>query len=319
MKMKKVSIVSGCYNEQDNIIPLYERIIKAMKGFPQYDYEIILIDNCSKDNTPAVLKEIASRDKRFKVILNAKNFGPERSGLYMHRFITGDCMIALASDLEDPPEMISDFLNKWAEGYKMVAAIKKGSKENIVMRNIRKLYYKLVSAVSEVDMIDNFTGFGLYDMSIIKPLLDYYDTTTYFRGLVSEYGYDIAYVEFVKPIRTSGKSSYNFLKYFDFAIVGITSNSKVPIRIATFTGICLSVLSLIIAIFYLVFKLLYWPEVPFGIAPLVIGLFFFSSVQIFFIGLIGEYVAACLAKVSPKPLVSVREYVNIDRNEDETT
>jgi glycosyltransferase involved in cell wall biosynthesis len=318
MQRKKISIISGCYNEQDNIKPLYERISTVMSQFPQYDYEIIIIDNCSKDKTSEVLREIAATDNRVKVILNARNFGVNRSGLYVHKFVAGNCMICLASDLEDPPELIAEFLKKWEQGYKMVAAIKKGSKENILMRAVRSVYYKIIYAISEIEQIKNFTGFGLYDMSIIKPLLEYYDSTTYFRGLVSEYGYDISFVEFVKPVRPSGKSSYNFFSYFDYAMLGIVSNSKVPIRIATLAGFCLSGLSLLVALFYFVFKLLFWSSVPFGIAPLVIGLFFFSSVQIFFIGLIGEYVAAVLSKVSPKPLVLVREFINFEDSEDVT-
>jgi len=314
MRRKKISIISGCYNEQDNIIPLYERIVSVLSKFPHYDYEIIIIDNCSEDNTPEILRNLAASDKHVKVILNAKNFGPNRSGLYVQQFVTGDCMICLASDLEDPPELIADFLEKWEQGYKMVAAVKKGSKENFLIRTIRRIYYKVIAAISEVKLINNFTGFGLYDMSIIKPLLDYYDSNTYFRGLVSEYGYDIAFVEYERPVRTSGKSSYNFFSYFDYAMIGITSNSKVPIRIATLAGFCLSGLSLLIAIFYFSFKLIFWYSIPFGIAPLVIGLFFFSSIQLFFIGLIGEYIAAILAKVSPKPLVSVREYINFDED-----
>jgi len=313
--MKKICIVSGCYNEQNNIKEFYDRVVAVLRKFPQYDYEIIIIDNCSKDKTPEILKEIASNDKNFKVILNAKNFGVNRSTLYVQKFTTGDCMIGLASDLEDPPELIADFLEKWEQGYKMVAAVKKGSKENILIRIIRSIYYKIISAISEIKPIDNFTGFGLYDMSIIKPLLDFYDSTTYFRGLISEFGYDIAYVEFVKPVRKSGKSSYNFFSYFDYAMIGITSNSKVPIRIATLAGLFLSGLSLLGAVFYFILKIIFWDSIPFGIAPLVIGLFFFSSVQIFFVGLIGEYVAAVLAKVSPKPLVSVREYINFNNNE----
>jgi glycosyltransferase involved in cell wall biosynthesis len=311
-KKKKVSIISGCYNEQDNILPFYERVCAVMQKLPQYDYEIIMIDNCSKDNTVARLKEIASIDKTFKVILNVKNFGANRSGLYMHKFVSGDCMIAIASDLEDPPEMIAEFLSKWEQGYKLVAAVKKGSRESIIKKCVRMFYYKIISYISEVELIRDFTGFGLYDMSLVNPLVEYYDCTTYFRGLICEYGYDIAYVEFVKPTRPTGKSSYNFFSYFDYAMIGITSNSKVPIRIATLVGLLLSGLSLLAAIVYFVLKLMFWAYIPFGIAPLMIGLFFFSSIQLLFIGLIGEYVAATLSKVSPKPLVLVREYINLD-------
>jgi glycosyltransferase involved in cell wall biosynthesis len=314
---KKVSIASGCYNEQDNILPLYQRICAVIAKFPQYDYEIILIDNCSKDNSVAVLREIAAQDKRFKAILNARNFGPERSGLYMQKFASGDCLIVMASDLEDPPELIEEFLLKWEQGHKMVVAVKTGSRESLIMRGVRKIYYKLISAISEVELIDNFTGFGLYDMSLISPLLEYYDANTYFRGLVSEYGYDMAFVKFVKPKRVAGKSSYNFFRYFDYAMRGITSYSTAPIRLATYLGFTLSVLSVLVAAFYFIFKLLYWPNVPYGMAPLIIGLFFFSSVQIFFLGLIGEYVAAVLTKVTHKPLVFAREYINFEESEGE--
>ena len=312
MEKKKISILTGCYNEQENIPLLYERISHVMLELPQYDYELLIIDNCSKDNTPNILREIAAKDSKVKVVLNAKNFGAIRSGLYIHTLASGECMICMASDLEDPPELIPKFINKWEEGFKMVAAVKSGSKENLIIRTVRRVFYKLINRISEVTLIDNFTGFGLYDMSIIKPLLPYYNGTTYFRGLISEFGYDIAFVEFEKPVRPTGKSSYNFFSYFDYAMVGITANSKVPIRIATLTGFIMSGLSLSVAIIYLILKLIYWADIPFGMAPLMIGLFFFSSIQIFFIGLIGEYVAAILAKTSPKPLVSVREYINFD-------
>jgi glycosyltransferase involved in cell wall biosynthesis len=265
----------------------------------------------------AILKDIAAKDKRFKVILNTKNFGPSRSGLYVQKFASGDCLVLMASDLEDPPELIGDFLEKWGQGYKMVATIKKGSREFFLMRGIRKLYYKTLSLISDVELIENFTGFGLYDMSIVGPLVEYYDIATYFRGLMCEYGYDIAFIEHTKPKRVSGKSSYNFYRYFDYAMLGITSYSTAPLRLATFIGFILSGLSVLVAIFYFVLKLLLWPHIPFGTAPLVIGLFFFSSVQIFLMGLIGEYIAVILSKVTDKPLVLAREYINFDGDEKE--
>jgi glycosyltransferase involved in cell wall biosynthesis len=285
-----------------------------MSQFPLYDYEIIMADNCSRDNTVAVLREIASADKKFKVILNASNFGPARSSLNLQQYYSGDCVIFLASDLEDPPELIADFLRLWETGKKMVIGIKKGSKENIIMRLMRKMYYSFVSSISEVPLIRNFTGFGLYDKSILDPLKEYYTLDTYFRGLVSEYGYDIAEVSYEKPKRIYGKSSYNFLKYFDYAMLAITSYSKLPIHIMTIIGFCLSGISLLIAFVYFVLKLLFWYDIPFGFAPLIIGLFFFSSIQIFFIGLIGEYISSILVRVSPKPLVIVREFINFEKD-----
>ena len=314
---KKISILSGCYNEEGNITPLYERITKTMLQFPNYDYEIIIIDNCSQDNTASVLRNIAATDKRLKIILNAKNFGAFRSGLYVWKFFTGDCVIALASDLEDPPELISDFIRHWEKGKKVVVAVKRGSKERFVMRTIRKLYYYIINAVSEVEHIKHYTGFGLLDKSIIDPLKDTFDMNTYFRDLIAEYGFDFAIVEFDRPTRTYGKSSYNFFSYFNLAMIGITSSSKAPIRIATLSGLFLSVLSFLVAVFYFFIKLIWWPHVPFGMAPLIIGMFFFASVQILFLGLIGEYVAAILIKMTPKPLVAVKEYINFNNMQEE--
>jgi len=312
---KKVSIISGTYNEQENIMPQYERVCAAIAQFPQYQYEFIYIDNCSEDKTPEILRSIAASDKRVKVILNSNNYGPNRSGLFAHMFVTGDCMIIIASDLEDPPELIPSFLEKWAQGHKVVAAVKRGSKEFFIKRLFRSLYYKILSKISNVKQIKGFTGFGLYDMSIVKPLRDYYDATTYIRGLISEYGYDIAYIEFDKPVRTSGKSSYNFFSYFDYAMIGITSYSKVPLRIATLAGLFLSGFCFLVAVIYFILKLVFWSHIPFGIAPLIIGFFFFSSVQLLFIGIIGEYIAATLAKVSPKPLVLAKEFINFEDDE----
>ena len=313
---KKISIISACYNEESNVTPLYERITNAMSGFPQYDYEIIIIDNCSTDNTVNILRDIAAADKRVKIILNARNFGALRSGLYVQQFYSGDCMVLMASDLEDPPELIADFLHHWKEGKKVVVAVKAGSKEGFFLRSIRKLYYRIIASISDVKHIRNFTGFGLYDKTIIDPLLDCYDLNTYFRGLISEYAADIAIVEFKKPVRLYGKSSYNFFSYFDYAMTGITSYSKVPIRIATLAGFFLSGLSFLAAVLFFIARLLWWPTAPFGMAPLLIGMFFFSSVQLLFIGLIGEYVSAILVKVSPKPLVTVREFINFEKEED---
>ncbi len=209
--------------------------------FPQYDYELIIIDNCSKDNTVVALRELAAADERLKVIVNARNFGPTRSILFAQRYASGDCLITLASDLEDPPELIEDFLLKWQEGYKAVVAVKKGSKEKLIIRNVRKLYYKLIDAISEVEQIRHFTGFGLYDASIIDALKDSYDVNTYFRGLISEYGYDIARVEFVRPVREHGRSSYNFFSYFDYALTGITSNAQVSVNQAELNSLLSSI------------------------------------------------------------------------------
>ena len=304
--MKKVSILSPCYNEELNIIPLYERITKTMEQFPQYDYEIIMIDNCSQDGTVDVLRDIAAQDKKFKVILNAKNFGTDRSGLFVRRFFSGDCMVTLASDLQDPPELIADFLRHWEQGKKVVVAVKVGSEEKWPMRAIRKLYYRIVNAISSVDHIKDFSGFALLDRSIVEPLTGCFDVTMYYRGLISEFGYDVAKVEFVKPNRIHGKSKHSFFTNFDIFMTAVTSYSKLPIRIATLGGLFLSALSFVVAVVYFVLRLFWWPNPPWGIGPLLVGQFFFASVQLLFLGLIGEYVAAIFVKIKPKPLVSVR-------------
>ena len=312
---KKISILSPCYNEEGNITELYERITAVLVKFPQYDYEIIIIDNCSKDNTADILRGIAENDKRVKVILNAKNFGPRRSGLFAHKFFTGECLICMASDLEDPPELIEDFIKHWESGSKVVMAVRSDSKEGFVMKQVRKLYYGIIKSISDVEQVKFFTGFGLYDRSILVPLFDSYYINTNIKNLIGEYGYDIAKVEFVKPVRKYGKSSYNFFSYFEVAVTAAITTSKFPIRLATLLGFVLSVLSLLFAMVLFVLRLLFWPQAPFGMAPLIIGMFFFASVQIMFLGLIGEYVAEILVRVSPKPFVSVREYINFDEEE----
>jgi len=311
---KKVSIVAPCYNEEDNIRPFYERVTETMSQFPQLDYEIIIADNCSQDSTVNILRGISAEDKRVKVILNGKNF-KTRSGLNAFNFFSGECLISLATDLEDPPELIADFLRHWEAGKKVVVAVKAGSKEGLVMRQIRKLYYNMINSISSVEQIKNYTGFGLYDRSVIGPILNSGDPEPYMRGLISEFAYDIAVVEFLRPVRSAGKSSHNFFSLFNIAMMGVTSYSKVPIRIATISGMFLSLISLLVAVFYFIIKMIWWPHIPFGMAPLIMGMFFFASVQILFLGLIGEYVSAILIKVTPKPLVMVREYINFEEEE----
>ena len=312
--MKKVSILSRTFNEEGNIRSFYERVTKVMEQFPQYDYEILIADNCSQDETVDILRDIAANDNKVKVILNAKNFGISRSSRYIRQFYTGDCVISMASDLQDPPEIIAELLRHWEDGKKMVVAVKSGSEESIVMRTIRKLYYRIVNAISSVEQINDY-GFMLVDKSIMDKLMPCFLPGTYGRGLYAEYGYDIATVSFIKPKRKHGKSSFNFFSYFDVMMMAVTYTSKTPIRIATLAGLFLSILSFLIAAVYFILRIFWWPNPPWGIGPLLVGMFFFASVQILFLGLIGEYVAAILAKVTPKPLVMVREYINFDNDE----
>ena len=311
--MKTISIMTACYNEEDNVVQLADAVRKVMKDeLPQYDYEHVFIDNCSEDSTLSLLRAICSRDKHVRVIENARNFGHIRSPFYGILQTAGDCTISMAADFQDPPSLIPTFIRKWEEGYKVVCAVKTTSKESHAMFGIRKLYYRLVKKMSEVDSIDNFTGFGLYDKQVITALKLMEDPYPYFRGLICEIGFKRAIVEFNQPKRERGKTHNNFYTLFDMAMLGITANSKVPLRLATIGGFIFSVIALIGALVYFILKLVFWYNMPMGIAPLIISVFFFSSIQLFFIGLLGEYIAQILTKVTNRPLVIESERINFD-------
>jgi len=311
--MKKISILSACYNEEENVVQLSDAIRKIMtEELPQYDYEHIFIDNCSEDNTLSLLRDICSKDKHVKVIENARNFGHIRSPFYGLLQTSGDCSIIMASDFQDPPSLIPTFVKKWEEGNKVVCAVKSSSKENQMMFRIRRMYYNMMKKMSEVESIDSFTGFGLYDKRVIDALRLMDDPYPYFRGLICEIGFKRALVEFEQPKRERGKTHTSFYKLFDVAMLGITANSKFPLRLATIAGFVFSVIAFTGALVYLILKLVYWYNMPMGIAPLVIGVFLFSSVQLFFIGLLGEYIAQILTKVTNRPLVIESERINFD-------
>ena len=314
--MKLISIVTGCFNEQDNVEPLVERIRAVFLELPQYGYEHIFIDNCSNDHTVDRIKAIAARDKRVKLIVNTRNFGHIRSPMHGVLAARGDAVILMASDLEDPPELIPEFLRRWEAGYKVVAGVKTRTQDAVIMRLVRQAYYKMISRIADIKLIQNFTGFGLYDRALIDVVRDLDDPYPYFRGIISEVGFEVAEVLFEKPRRARGITKNNFYTLYDMAMLGITSHSKVPIRLATMAGFALSLLSLAISSAYLVLKLMFWDQFGFGTAPILIGLFFFSSVQLFFIGLIGEYVAAIHTQVLKRPLVVERERVNFDDVQD---
>ncbi len=311
--MKKlISIVTACYNEEENVQPLAAKVAEVMTQLPQYNYEHIFIDNASQDNTVPLLREVAARDKRVKVIVNARNFGHIRSPSYALLQAKGDAVISLVADFQDPPELIPEFVRCWEEGAKVVAAVKKQSKETWWVFYLRKAYYRILEKIAEAPVIKNFTGFGLYDKKIMDVIRAYGDPQPYFRGLLSDFGYDIERVEYVQPARTRGKSKNNFFTLLDMAILGTTSYSRVPLRLATLLGFTLSGMSLLVALGYLVYKFLFWYQVPFGITPLLVGGFVFFSVQLLFIGLLGEYIAAIHVRVLKKPLVIERERINFD-------
>jgi glycosyltransferase involved in cell wall biosynthesis len=308
--VKKLSIVSGCFNEAGNVEELVARVAKVMSALPQYDYEQILIDNASTDGTQEILRKLAAENPRLKVILNARNFGHIRSPYYGLMQGKGDAVIYVASDLQEPPELIPDFLKKWEEGAKAVVAIKDSSDESPLFFAVRRLYYLLVEGLAEFKTVKNFTGFGLYDRAIMDYCRTVADPYPYFRGLISEIGLPIAQISYHQPARKRGITKNNFFTLYDLAMLGITNHSKVPLRLAAMLGFSMALLSLVVALVYLIYKLVFWYSLPVGTAPLVIGLFFFASVQLFFIGILGEYIGAIHTQVLKRPLVVEKERIN---------
>lgn len=310
---KKISIVSSAYNEEGNIRELYKQVKKQMEPFAdKYDYEQIVLDNASTDGTLNVMRKIAAEDKNFKVIVNARNFGHIRSPYYGILQCQGDAVIYMASDLQDPPSLLPKFIAKWEEGYKVVLAQKNKSKESWLFFAVRRLYYWLLNLVNDsgAPLLSNCTGFGLYDKCVVEELRKLDEPYPYLRGLVCELGYSRALVPFVQPLRKRGLTKNNFYTLYDNAMTGFTNHSKVPLRLAALGGFVLGVFSFILAMVYLVLKLLYWDSFPMGTAPLLLAVLFFSSVQLFFIGIIGEYIGAILTQVLKRPLVIENERIN---------
>lgn len=310
--MKLISIVTPCYNEEGNVELLNSRVRDIFARLPEYDYEHIFIDNASSDTTVSILKGMAQRDKRIKIIVNSRNFGHIRSPHHALLQAQGTAVVLLFSDLQDPPELILDFIKKWEEGYKVVMGVKIQSEESSVFFAIRKMYYKLINTLSDIPLTENFTGFGLYDRKIIDLLREMNDVYPYFRGLVASIGFESTTISYHQAARKRGITKNNFYTLYDLAMLGITNHSKIPLRLATMIGFLLSMLSLLAAVAFLFAKLLFWSKFTLGIAPLVIGLFFFSSVQLFFLGIIGEYIGAIHTQVLKRPLVIERERINFD-------
>ena len=308
--MKKIiSVVTPLFNEADNVEDLCNRIAAVMQTLP-YDYEHLCIDNCSQDSTVALLRERAASDPRLRVIVNARNFGHIRSPYHALLQASGDAVVVIAGDLQDPPEMISEFIAKWEEGFKTVMAVKPESEESSLMFFIRKLYYKLVNRISEVSLINNATGAGLFDRDVIEILRKIDDPYPYMRGLVCEIGYPIATVPFKQPRRTRGVTSQNFYTLYDIAMLGITKHSKVPLRLMAMLGFALAIVSLLAAFGYLLAKLLFWDKFQFGTAPILIGMFLFGAIQMLFLGMLGEYIASIQTQVRKLPLVVESERIN---------
>ncbi len=307
--MKKISIVTPCYNEEDNVQVLYEEIKKVMVGY-DYEYEHIYIDNASTDGTVAILRRLAEADRHVKVIINTRNFGHIRSPYYGLLQASGDAAIVMASDLQDPPERIPEFIQKWEQGYKVVIGVKTGSQESGLFYFLRSLYYRTLRALSDVDLIDNFTGFGLYDHHVIEILRKFDDPYPYFRGLIADIGFETARVEFTQPRRKRGISKNNFYTLYDMAMLGVTSYTKVPLRLATMLGFLSAGISFFVGLVYLVYKLVEWQNFSLGLAPVIIGLFFMGSIQLLFLGIVGEYIGSIYTLAVRRPLVIEKERIN---------
>lgn len=311
--MKLISIMTACFNEEENVAEVYRQVKAAFAALPQYRYEHLFIDNASTDRTVEILRGIAAADPNVRVIVNARNFGHIRSPCHGFLQTRGDAVISIVADLQDPPAMIAQFLEKWETGYKIVIGVKNASEESALFFAVRRLYYWLIGKLSDVPLVKNFTGFGLYDRKVIEILRSVDDPYPYFRGLICDIGFERAEIPYVQPRRRRGFTKNNFYTLYDMAMLGITNHSKVPLRLATFAGFCLSGLSLMVALAYLVYKLVYWNSFQLGLAPLVIGLFFFSSVQLIFLGIVGEYVGAIHTQVLKRPLVVEKERINFDK------
>ena len=306
---RHIGLVLPCYNEAGNVDELHERLTKVFEALPQYTCDMLFIDNASTDGTAEKIKAIVARDARVRLIVNARNFGHIRSPFHGILDSEGDCVIVLASDLQDPPELISQFLEQWERGASMVLGKKRTSEESPAFFALRSVYYKLARAIAEVPLIEHVTGFGLYDRRVIEIMRSFTDPYPYGRGMIAEIGLPYVTIPYDQPLRKRGITKNNFYTLFDLALLGITSHSKVPLRAATIAGFLLSGLSLLVAVGFLILKLTAWYSLPAGYAPAVIGIFFLGSAQIFLIGLLGEYVGAVLTQVRKRPLVVERERV----------
>lgn len=315
--MKKISILIPCYNEKENVGPMSEAIVEMMtKNLPQYDYELVFIDNDSTDGTRDILRTICAANRKIKAIFNAKNFGQFNSPYYGVLQVTGDCVIQMCCDFQDPVELIPQYVKEWENGYKIVIGIKTSSKENSVMRFLRTCYYKFIKKMSDVEQIEHFTGSGLYDRAFIEVLRDLDDPTPFMRGIVAELGFKRKEIPYEQPKRRAGKTHNNFYSLYDAAMLSITSYTKIGLRIATFAGVGVGIVSFILGIIYLVLKLMYWDRFPAGTAPILLGMLFLGAVVLFFIGLMGEYILNINKRVMKRPLVIEEERLNFDTDKD---
>ena len=311
--MKKISILIPCYNEEENIVPISQAVIETMeRDLPEYAFELVFIDNDSTDNTRPLIRKLCEKDKRVKAIFNARNFGQFNSPYYGMLQVTGDCVVEMVADFQDPVDMIPKYVREWEKGYKIVIGIKTSSKENKVMYWLRSCYYRTIKRLSDVEQIEHFTGSGLYDREFIEVLRNLNDPTPFLRGIVAELGFKRKEIPYEQPKRRAGKTHNNFYRLYDAAMLSVTSYTKAGLRLATFFGFFCSLASMCIALIYLVMKLIWWDRFPAGMAPMLIGMLFLGSVQIFFIGLLGEYIMSINQRVMKRPLVIEEERLNFE-------
>jgi polyisoprenyl-phosphate glycosyltransferase len=308
--MKTISVITGCFNEEENVEELYRRVRDAIAAAGPYRYEHIFIDNSSTDGTVPVLKRIAATDSNVRIIVNARNVGHIRSPMHAFRQATGECVISLVADLQDPPEMITEMIRQWEAGYSMVLGIKRSSEENPLMFWVRRKYYRMVNQLSSIETFENFTGFGLYDRRVVDLVKSFDDPYPYFRGMIAEIGLPHKKMLYDQPARKRGITKNNFYSLYDLGMLGIINHSKVPLRMATFAGFAGAALSFASGLGYFLYKLLFWSRFSVGIAPLVIGIFLLGSIQLLFMGMLGEYVGAIHTQVQHRPLAVELERIN---------
>ena len=315
--MKKISIMVPCYNEEDNVVPLSQALIQMFeKDLPQYDYDILFIDNDSTDTTRVKLRQLCKENRKIKAIFNAKNFGQFNSPYYGILQTDGDCTIPVCADVQDPIDVIPRLVAEWEKGYKIVCAVKTSSKENKIMYFLRSCYYKIIKKMSSAEQIEHFTGFGLYDKSFVQVLRDLKDPIPFIRGIVGELGFKKTEIEYTQAQRRAGKTHNNFFTLYDAAMLSFTSYTKMGLRLATFLGVICGGISIVVAIVYLILKLIYWDRFTAGMVPLILLVSFLGSLQLFFIGLMGEYIISINQRVMNRPLVIEEERINFDEESD---